>query len=69
MSEVTRYERGSFDGDTTFAATFVVRILPPWHENLSKRQVKAPRIYVRDSGLLHALLDIDTVAAEKSAPG
>lgn len=37
---------------------FMVRQLQPWHENLSKRQVKAPKIYVRDSGLLHALLGI-----------
>ena len=33
----------------------LVRQLPPWHENLGKRQVKAPKIYVRDSGLLHYL--------------
>jgi uncharacterized protein len=38
----------------------VVRQLKPWHENLGKRQVKAPRIYVRDSGLLHALLNLPT---------
>ncbi|HEY2412128.1 MAG TPA: ATP-binding protein [Pirellulaceae bacterium] len=37
---------------------FMVRQLPPWFENLSKRQVKAPKIYVRDTGLLHALLGI-----------
>ena len=36
----------------------MVRQLQPWHENLSKRQVKAPKIYVRDSGLLHLLLGI-----------
>jgi uncharacterized protein len=36
----------------------VVRQISPWHENLSKRQVKAPKLYVRDSGLLHALLDV-----------
>lgn len=40
-------------------ATFMVRLLPPWHENLSKRQVKAPKAYVRDSGILHTLLGID----------
>ncbi len=40
------------------AATFVVRVLPPWHENLAKRQVKAPKVYLADSGLLHALLGI-----------
>lgn len=37
---------------------FLVRQLPPWHENLGKRQVKAPKVYVRDSGLLHALLGV-----------
>ena len=37
---------------------FMVRQLPPWFENLAKRQVKAPKVYVRDTGLLHALLGI-----------
>ena len=37
---------------------FLVRQLQPWHENLKKRQVKAPKVYVRDSGLLHALLGL-----------
>jgi predicted AAA+ superfamily ATPase len=37
---------------------FMVRQLPPWHENLGKRQVKAPKVYLRDTGLLHALLGI-----------
>lgn len=37
------------------AGAFLVRVLPPWFENLGKRQVKAPKIYVRDPGLLHAL--------------
>jgi predicted AAA+ superfamily ATPase len=37
---------------------FMVRQLPPWYENLGKRQVKAPKVYVRDSGLLHALLGV-----------
>ena len=36
----------------------VIRQLKPWHENLGKRQVKAPKIYVWDSGLLHALLNL-----------
>lgn len=36
--------------------TFMVRTLQPWHENLGKRQVKTPKIYFRDSGLLHTLL-------------
>ncbi len=42
------------------AGAYMVRILPPWFENLSKRQVKAPKIYIRDSGLLHALLALHT---------
>ena len=37
---------------------FMVRQLVPWHENLSKRQVKRPKMYIRDSGLLHSLLGI-----------
>lgn len=37
----------------------LVRQLTPWHENLGKRQVKAPKIYIRDSGLLHYLLGIE----------
>ncbi len=42
--------------------TFMVRQLQPWHENLAKRQVKAPKIYLRDSGLLHTLLGVRTAA-------
>jgi predicted AAA+ superfamily ATPase len=41
-----------------FTDLFLVRQLSPWHENLSKRQVKAPKVYIRDSGLLHALLGL-----------
>ena len=40
----------------------MVRQLPPWHENLKKRQVKAPKVFIRDSGLLHQLLGIRTEA-------
>ena len=36
----------------------IVRRLPPWHANLGKRLVKSPKVYVRDSGLVHALLNI-----------
>jgi hypothetical protein len=39
---------------------FLVRQLQPWHENLKKRQVKAPKVYLRDSGLLHVLLGLAT---------
>lgn len=42
------------------SATFVLRALPPWHENIAKRQVKSPKVYVADSGLLHTLLGIES---------
>ncbi len=38
--------------------TFMLRMLQPWFENIGKRQVKSPKLYIRDSGQLHALLDI-----------
>ncbi len=38
----------------------VVRLVQPWHENISKRQVKSPKVYFDDPGLLHALLGIGT---------
>ena len=38
---------------------YVIRQLSPWHENISKRQVKAPKIYIRDTGLLHFLLSLE----------
>jgi predicted AAA+ superfamily ATPase len=37
---------------------FLFRQLPPWFENLGKRRVKSPKVFVRDSGILHALLGI-----------
>lgn len=40
--------------------TFMVRQLQPWLENLAKRQVKSSKIFLRDTGLLHSLLDIPT---------
>jgi predicted AAA+ superfamily ATPase len=40
------------------ASAFVIRVLAPFHENLAKRQVKSPKVYVADTGLLHALLGI-----------
>ncbi len=42
---------------------YMVRQLPPWFENLGKRQVKAPKVYLRDSGLLHELLGISSPGA------
>lgn len=41
-------------------SALVVRQLQPWYENISKRQVKAPKVYIADSGLLHALLNLRT---------
>ena len=48
--------------------TYMVRQLAPWHENIGKRQVKAPKIYLRDSGLLHELLGIQDAAALQAHP-
>ena len=45
----------------TLTHTLMVRQLQPWHENLGKRQVKAPKVYFRDSGLLHALMAVGTL--------
>ena len=42
---------------------FVVRVLPPWSENLKKRQTRSPKAYIRDSGLLHSLLELESPAA------
>lgn len=44
----------------TLTQSLMIRQLQPWHENLGKRQVKAPKIYFRDTGFLHALLGIQT---------
>jgi hypothetical protein len=46
----------------------VVRALPPWHENNGKRQYRSPKVYVRDSGLLHALLAIGSNTELESHP-
>jgi predicted AAA+ superfamily ATPase len=42
--------------------------LPPWAENIGKRLVKSPKIYIRDSGLLHALLDLPDMRTLQSHP-
>jgi predicted AAA+ superfamily ATPase len=47
---------------------FVLRVLPPWFENVKKRQVKSPKVYVRDSGLLHFLLGISSLPLLRSHP-
>ena len=47
---------------------FMVRQLPPWFENVGKRQVKSPKIYVRDTGLLHAILQLETADDVRGHP-
>lgn len=46
----------------------MIRQLQPWHANIGKRQVKAPKLYVRDSGLLHQLLGLESETAVLSHP-
>ena len=48
--------------------TFMVRALRPFHANIAKRQVKAPKVYFSDSGLLHTLLDIQSATALEGHP-
>jgi hypothetical protein len=43
------------------AGAYMIRVLPPWFENIKKRQVKAPKIYIRDSGIFHSLLQLPTI--------
>jgi predicted AAA+ superfamily ATPase len=49
-------------------AALVLRQLPPWFENISKRQVRSPKVYIADSGLLHSLLSIETREELESHP-
>jgi hypothetical protein len=57
--------RGYLDRLTS---ALVVKQLLPWHENISKRQVKMPKIYISDSGLLHALLNLRTIQDIEAYP-
>lgn len=41
------------------ADALVVKLLPPWHANLAKRQVRSPKVYLADEGILHTLLGIE----------
>jgi predicted AAA+ superfamily ATPase len=50
------------------AGAYMVRVLPPWFENIGKRQVKSPKIYIRDSGIFHALLQLPTLGDIQSHP-
>jgi predicted AAA+ superfamily ATPase len=44
----------------TLCSTFMAKRLEPWHENLAKRQVKSPKVYLADSGILHTLLGLES---------
>ena len=57
--------RGYLDRLTS---ALVVRQLAPWHENIAKRQVRSPKVYVADSGILHALLNLPTPADLEAHP-
>ncbi len=50
------------------SSAFVVRQLQPWHENLKKRQVKSTKVYLSDSGMLHTLLGLKTMADVEAYP-
>lgn len=50
------------------AGAYMIRVLPPWFANLKKRQTKSPKVYIRDSGILHALLGIQNINALRSHP-
>ncbi len=50
------------------SGALMVRQVQPWHENLKKRQVKSPKVYVRDSGLFHALMGLPNFAALEASP-
>jgi len=50
------------------SGALVVRVLEPWHVNLSKRQVKSPKAYIRDTGLLHTLLGIESLSDLQAHP-
>lgn len=47
---------------------FMLRMLMPWHQNIGKRLVKRPKLYVRDSGIFHALQSIHTISELRSNP-
>jgi len=48
--------------------TYMIRSLQPWYENIRKRQVKSPKIYFRDTGLLHSMLDLQDLHAVTGHP-
>lgn len=47
---------------------FMIRQLQPWFENIGKRQIRSPKVYIRDTGILHALLGLNSFAAVEGHP-
>ncbi len=75
IANLSSFARSFGVADTTvrryldvLTSTFVVRQLQPWHENLRKRQVKSPKVYLTDSGILHALLNLVDLEAVEGHP-
>jgi predicted AAA+ superfamily ATPase len=75
VARISELARSLSQGETSvrryldvLAGSLVVRQLQPWHTSLKKRQVKSPKVYVRDSGLLHALLSIENHVQLESHP-
>ena len=52
----------------TLEGFYAIRLLRPWHASIAKRQVKSPKVYLRDSGMLHALLGINSPAELRERP-
>lgn len=50
------------------SGTFLIRLLQPWFANIGKRQVKSPKVYFRDSGLLHSFLNLECMANLRTHP-
>jgi predicted AAA+ superfamily ATPase len=64
-----RYRRPTVRGYLDrLTSVLVVRQLAPWHESITKRQVRSPKVYVWDSGLLHTLLNLRTAADLEAHP-
>ena len=62
------YVRTFLERDLRALGSFMVRRLPPYWANVGKRLVKAPKLYLRDSGLLHTLLGLADREALRSLP-
>lgn len=50
------------------SGSFMIRVLQPWFENIGKRQVKSPKVYLRDSGIMHNFLGVETMRGLRSHP-